>query len=150
MAPAYLIILNLVFLALLYIFLWQTVRAIYIDIYERPLPYSEARDILEKQQKKVRSAALEAVESEAVQVGRIYELTDSVTVGRSTETDIVLRDPLVSHDHARILKKLDGYYIMDLGSTNGTFVGRARITDPTLLKPGSRIKIGSTVFRFKQ
>lgn len=149
MPPAYFVILNLVFLALIYLFLWQTIKAIYIDIYERPLPYSEAKEILEKRQKKIRAACLETIKSDTVQPGRIYELTDSVTLGRSTENEIVLRDPLVSHQHARIIKKRDAYYIMDLDSTNGTFVGRAAITEPTALKPGGKIRIGSTTFKFK-
>lgn len=149
MAPGYLISLNIIFLILLYLFLWRIVKAIYIDIYERPVPYSEAREALEKRQKQSERAALEVVESEAVAPGRVYELADLVTIGRSTENEIVLRDPLVSHQHARLVKKRDEYHIMDLDSTNGTTVGKARVTEPVALKNGTRIKIGSTIFKFR-
>lgn len=151
MPPAIVTLLNIVFLLLLYLFLWQTIKAIYIDIYERPLPYSEAKEMLEREQKKRNvGATLEVVKGDSVSPGRIYPLSDTVTIGRSTENEIVLRDSFVSHQHARILKKRDTFYIMDLNSSNGTFVERNRISELTPLKSGSKIRIGKTTLRFKE
>lgn len=150
MAPGYAAIVNLAFVALLYLFLWRLIKAIYIDIYERPVPYSEAREAQEQKRKTMpANASLEVIKSEYVGEGRVYPLTDLTTIGRSTETDIVLRDPLVSHEHSRIVKKRDEWFIMDLGSTNGTFIGRDMITEPTPLKNGLKIKIGETAFQVK-
>ncbi|MFA5866824.1 MAG: FHA domain-containing protein [Actinomycetota bacterium] len=150
MAPGYVALINLVLILILYLFIWRVVKAIYIDIYERPVPYAEAREVMEQQQKAVpREAALEVVKSAYVNEGRVYPLTDLITLGRSTETDIVLRDPLVSHQHSRIVKKLNTWYIMDLGSTNGTYVGKEMITGQTELKNGQKIRIGETVFQVK-
>jgi pSer/pThr/pTyr-binding forkhead associated (FHA) protein len=149
-APGYAAAINIAFVALLYLFLWRLVKAIYIDIYERPVPYSEAREAQEQKRKSMPvNASLEVIKSEYVGEGRAYPLTDLTTIGRSTETDIVLRDPLVSHEHSRIVKKRDEWYIMDLGSTNGTYVGKEMITEPALLKNGLKIKIGETVFQVK-
>jgi hypothetical protein len=151
LAPAIVTALNIFFLLLLYLFLWQTIKAIYIDIYERPLPYSEAKEILDREHKKRGAGAtLEVVKGDSVSPGRIYPLADTVTIGRSTENEIVLRDAFVSHQHARILKKRDTYYIMDLGSTNGTLVGRNKISELTPLRPGSKIRIGNTTLKFKE
>ncbi len=151
MAPGYVTLINLAFVILLYVFLGRVVRAIYIDIYERPVPYSEAREAMEQKRRArpAENAALEVVKSDFVNPGRIYPLTDIVTIGRSTETEIVLRDPLVSHQHSRIIKKLDEWWLMDLGSTNGTFIGHDRVTEPVRLKNGLKIKIGDTIFQVK-
>ncbi len=150
MSPGYAALINLALILILYLFIWRVVKAIYIDIYERPVPYAEAREVMEQQQKAVpREAALEVVKSVYVNEGRVYPLTDLITIGRSTETDIVLRDPLVSHQHSRIVKRLNTWYIMDLGSTNGTYVGKEMITGQTELKNGQKIRIGETVFQVK-
>ncbi len=150
MAPGYVALINLFLILILYLFIWRVVKAIYIDIYERPVPYAEAREVMEQHQKAApRDAALEVLKSAYVNEGRVYPLTDLITIGRSTETDIVLRDPLVSHQHSRILKRLNTWYIMDLGSTNGTYVGKEMITGQTELKNGQKIRIGETVFQVK-
>lgn len=151
LTPGYLIVLNIVFLVLVYVFLWRVIKAIYIDIYERPVPYAEAREVIEKRQKSVNGqASLEVLQSDAVAEGRVYPISDLVTIGRSTENEIVLRDPLVSHQHARISKKFNEFVIMDLDSTNGTTVGKNPITRAEPLKNGVKIKIGSTIFKFKE
>jgi hypothetical protein len=150
MAPGYSTLINLAFIALLYLFLWRVVKAIYIDIYERPVPYTEAREAMEhKRLSQPVNASLEVIKSDYVNPGRIYPMNDIITIGRSTETDIVLRDPLVSHQHSRIIKKLDEWWLMDMGSTNGTFVGRDQVIEPVRLKNGQKIKIGDTVFQVK-
>jgi diguanylate cyclase (GGDEF)-like protein len=53
---------------------------------------------------------------------------DSVTIGRGADADLVVDDPGVSRHHARIGRAPEGgFYVQDLGSTNGTFVGAARV-----------------------
>jgi pSer/pThr/pTyr-binding forkhead associated (FHA) protein len=149
-APGYVALINIALLLLLYLFIWRVVKAIYIDIYERPVPFAEARDVMEQQQKAApRDATLEVIKSAYVNEGRVYPLTDLITIGRSTETDIVLRDPLVSHQHSRIVKRLNTWYLMDLGSTNGTFIGKEMIAGETELKNGQKIRIGETVFQVR-
>ena len=150
MTQGYLIVLNIFFLLVLYFFLWRVIKAIYVDIYERPVPYSEAREVMEKRQKSDSGEAyLTVASSESVAAGRTYKLSDIVTIGRSTENEIVLRDSHVSHQHTRIVKKRDAYVIMDLDSTNGTTVGKTKIKKQVQLKSGAKIKIGNTVFKFE-
>jgi pSer/pThr/pTyr-binding forkhead associated (FHA) protein len=73
----------------------------------------------------------------------------NVTLGRATINEIVLlHDSKVSRHHARIDKKETGLTIVDLGSTNGTYVNGKRVGSSTLV-PGDVIKLGDTVFRFE-
>ncbi|HSM56600.1 MAG TPA: FHA domain-containing protein [Candidatus Sulfomarinibacteraceae bacterium] len=71
---------------------------------------------------------------------------DNITIGRDPVVDIVLNDPEVSRQHARLTRVDDGYQIQDLGSTNGTFVDGKRLAgDPVALTPGMVITMGSNV-----
>lgn len=83
---------------------------------------------------------------------RIYPLdAGEHSIGRDPRSAIWLNDSSVSRHHARI-QIADGATAVldDLGSTNGTFVGRHRIDAPTPLGDGDRIKIGSVELRFRE
>ncbi len=75
----------------------------------------------------------------------------SLTVGRDPGNDVVLSHPVVSRQHARIMKTgTDGEYtIEDLGSTNGTFVNGERVVEPRLLRRDDRIYIGPVKLAFE-
>jgi len=76
--------------------------------------------------------------------GRVYELSGSVTViGRGAEADVVVDDPGVSRRHAEIHTGTGRVRVVDLGSTNGTFVDGERIGTGDLAD-GSRITVGRT------
>ena len=78
--------------------------------------------------------------------GRIYDypiLKDEITIGRGKENDIVLKDGAISRNHARITKSRKDYYLIDLGSYNGTSVNGKTIQN-VLLKHDDHIKIGVT------
>jgi len=81
------------------------------------------------------------------QQGQAYPLVSSmVTVGRDPMADIVIADPEVSRQHARLTRTAEGYEIQDLGSTNGTFVDGQRLTgDPVRLQAGQAISMGTNV-----
>jgi pSer/pThr/pTyr-binding forkhead associated (FHA) protein len=72
----------------------------------------------------------------------------SVTLGRATINEIVLPDTKVSRHHARIERGETGLTLMDLGSTNGTFLNGRRTTS-SVLTPGDVIQLGDTLFRFE-
>ncbi len=68
-----------------------------------------------------------------------------VTVGRGPDVGLVVDDPGVSRNHARIARAPDGgFYIEDLGSTNGTFVGSSRV-ELSLLHGGETVQLGPTL-----
>lgn len=69
-----------------------------------------------------------------------------ITLGRDPLADIVISDPEVSRQHARLMETEDGYELQDLGSTNGTFVSGQRLGgEVVLLQPGQQIEMGSGV-----
>lgn len=81
------------------------------------------------------------------QEGQSYSLVATmVTIGRDPMADIVITDPEVSRQHARLTRTEGGYEIQDLGSTNGTFIdGRRLGGEPHPLLPGQMIAMGSNV-----
>ena len=65
-----------------------------------------------------------------------------IVLGRSGACQLLLDDPLVSRQHARLLVSNVGVLVEDLGSTNGVFVNETRISGPTALSDGDRLLIG--------
>lgn len=76
--------------------------------------------------------------------------TSSVLVGRSPSCTLVLDDDYSSSRHARLFPQADGWYVEDLGSTNGTFVGEHRIEAPTLLPTGTPVRVGRSVLELQR
>lgn len=76
---------------------------------------------------------------------------DGLTIGREDDNELVLRDPRVSGNHARVVLREEGYVIEDLRSTNGTFVNGQRVASHVLVG-GERIQLGDTrlVFEVRQ
>ncbi len=72
----------------------------------------------------------------------------SVVLGRDKKADIVLADVAASRRHAEVFQGPDGFYIRDLGSSNGVIVNQAKIDNPYLLSHGDRITIGSIMIYF--
>jgi pSer/pThr/pTyr-binding forkhead associated (FHA) protein len=76
--------------------------------------------------------------------------TSPILVGRNPEATLVLDDDYASGRHARIYPDNGRWYVEDLGSTNGTFLGRQRISGPTALSAGSTLRIGQTVIELRK
>ena len=72
-----------------------------------------------------------------------------VLIGRNPECALVLDDEFASGRHARIIRAADGWYVEDLGSTNGTFLGQYRVGDPVPVETGTAIRIGRTVIELR-
>ncbi|HLG71613.1 MAG TPA: ABC transporter transmembrane domain-containing protein, partial [Chloroflexota bacterium] len=89
--------------------------------------------------------------TEGENVGRSFTLNEQFTgIGRHPANDIVLPDRRVSGYHARIERTSDGRYMVgDSGSTNGTRLNGAPITQPAELHPGDVLSVGSTSLRFE-
>ncbi|MDN3445265.1 FHA domain-containing protein [Microbacterium sp. APC 3901] len=76
--------------------------------------------------------------------------TETLTIGRSSESALVIRDDYTSSHHARLLLRGDSWAIQDLDSTNGTYVAGQRVTGgPVGLALGTPIKVGATTFELR-
>lgn len=84
-------------------------------------------------------------------IGRKFDLLEEeVTIGRDPENSIVISTDTVSRKHAKLQSTDGGWFIVDTGSINGTFVNDTQIDkeNPKKLKSGDLIKIGDTIFKF--
>ncbi|MDP9017227.1 MAG: DUF3662 and FHA domain-containing protein [Candidatus Eremiobacteraeota bacterium] len=83
-------------------------------------------------------------------VDAVYPLRDSMAIGRGKSNDIVIGDPRVSREHARIEAAAGQAILTDLGSTNGTLIDGTRMTGRVRLRPGNVITLGNTSLRFEE
>lgn len=82
-------------------------------------------------------------------IGRRYPLgVDTLRLGRGDDNDIRIHDNSVSRRHAVIEPDSDGYLVLDLGSTNGTFVNDSQVTTPTALRDGNFLRVGNCIYKF--
>jgi hypothetical protein len=75
---------------------------------------------------------------------------EQLTIGRSGESGLVIRDDYTSTHHARLMLWNDGWVIQDLDSTNGTYLDGKRVTVPTPIPNNTPIKIGTTTFELRR
>jgi pSer/pThr/pTyr-binding forkhead associated (FHA) protein len=75
---------------------------------------------------------------------------NGVLLGRNPECTLVLDDDFASGRHARIFRRDDRWFVEDLGSTNGTFLGSTKLTQPMPVEVGSTVRIGKTVFELRK
>jgi pSer/pThr/pTyr-binding forkhead associated (FHA) protein len=73
-----------------------------------------------------------------------------VLLGRNPECTLVLADDFASGRHARIFRRDAGWFVEDLGSTNGTFLGSNKLVKPMPVEVGSTVRIGKTVFELRR
>lgn len=75
---------------------------------------------------------------------------ESMTIGRSSESALVIRDDYTSSHHARLLLRGDTWAIQDLDSTNGTFLAGNRLgSAPASIRVGDTVKVGATTFELR-
>ena len=79
--------------------------------------------------------------------GRFYDLDGPVLIGRGAGNTIVLPERHVSARHARLVPQDDGWWVEDLGSTNGTYIGRHRVAGRERLDPSMEVRFGPVVTR---
>jgi len=83
-------------------------------------------------------------------LGRVIKVEGcDVVLGRGSDVQVVIADKGISRNHSKIFCRDDELWIIDLGSTNGTFVNDERIKQPVVLKQGDYVRIGlTTILRF--
>ncbi|MGF1663396.1 MAG: FHA domain-containing protein [Kineosporiaceae bacterium] len=75
--------------------------------------------------------------------------TSPITIGRSPECTLVLDDDYASGHHARLSPTPSGWVVEDLGSTNGTFLGRDPVLAPRPVPPRTQVRVGRTVLELR-
>ncbi len=155
MPESLLTILKFCFLALLYLFLLRVVRAVWAEVAgpraARPAPGAAASAPARRRERGSAKGVLRLrVVEPAAQRGRAYELADELTVGRAAGCQITLEDTYASQRHARVFRKDGQLFVEDLGSTNGTYLNRKKVTAPVALRKGDRLQVGKTVMELSR
>jgi pSer/pThr/pTyr-binding forkhead associated (FHA) protein len=98
-----------------------------------------------------RGEAVRLVVTEGALAGTIVPMHDGpITIGRAQDSTLVLTDEYVSARHARFLPQGDNWVLEDMGSTNGTYLNRQRLTRPTRVPLSVPIRIGKTVLELRR
>ena len=149
MSEQLLFILKLCLLALLYLFFFRVLRAVWAEVSARPLAVAPVQAPAAARggaaPGKAAGLRLKVVEGEGK--GKVYDVGDELTVGRAAGCQIALADDtFVSQLHARLFRREGRHFVEDLGSTNGTFLNRKQVSSPIALRRGDRLQVGKTVF----
>ena len=156
MPDSLLTILKLCFLALLYLFFLRVIRAVWAEMSGAPAAAPAPAPAARPQRNwgggnksGGRAGGRLRVIEPADRKGQTYELADELTVGRAGGCQITLDDTYVSQLHARVFRRDGQLYVEDLGSTNGTYLNRKKVTAPIAIRKGDRLQIGKTVMELQ-
>jgi pSer/pThr/pTyr-binding forkhead associated (FHA) protein len=139
------------FLALLWLFVLVALRVVRSDLYAasglRVLVPGGGRSTARTGRGRTPRQLL--VTQGALAGTRISLDSRPILIGRADDSTLVLDDDYASTRHARISMQGDEWYVEDLGSTNGTYLDRAKVTGPTRVPPGVPVRIGKTVIELR-
>ncbi|HVE98541.1 MAG TPA: FHA domain-containing protein [Mycobacteriales bacterium] len=146
------------FLALLWMFVLIAVRTIRLDIFgprvpraARPAQQRAAAAPPARAKPKARTLPRQLVVTQGDLAGTTVALSEApVTIGRSPDSTLVLTDDYASTHHARLVPRNGEWVVEDLGSTNGTYLDKSKVTAPTPVRVGGTIRIGKTVLELRR
>ncbi len=154
MSEQLLTILKLCLLALLYLFFFRVLRAVWTEIKgpKIAVPARKVRRDARRAAKPAtarrsgrRAAGKLSVVEPAAQKGRTFPLAEELTVGRAAGCQVTLDDTYASQIHARVFTRDGQLFVEDLGSTNGTYLNRKKVQGPMVMKRGDQLQVGNTV-----
>jgi pSer/pThr/pTyr-binding forkhead associated (FHA) protein len=160
MNPLTLLLIRLAFLAVLWLFVIAAVGVVRTDLFgasRAARPRRQRKQAAPKAPKPVRSARQPRGAPQQLLVtagplsGTTIGLSDQqITIGRANDATLVLNDDYASSRHARLFPQDGQWIVEDLGSTNGTYLDRQKVTQPTPVPPGVPIRIGKTVLELRK
>jgi pSer/pThr/pTyr-binding forkhead associated (FHA) protein len=147
-------IIKLGFLAVLWLFVLSTVSVIRSDLFgsrvtarkSERAPRPARQQPRPQQKKRRRGDPSVAMVVQGTSSGLQVPLAENpLVIGRGAECELHIEDEYVSTRHAVLRPQGSTWYVEDLGSTNGTFVGESRIHGPTAVGSGVPVRIGKTI-----
>ncbi|HEY7485673.1 MAG TPA: FHA domain-containing protein [Streptosporangiaceae bacterium] len=166
MNPFTLTLIKLAFLAMLWLFVIAAVGVIRADLFgskaavraaqrsraAKPKPGRQTQRQSKAPARVRRSEPNKLVVTQGPTAGTTLDLAAApvITIGRANDATLVVTDDYASSRHARIFAQDGQWIVEDLGSTNGTYLGRTKVTRPTPVPVGVPIRIGKTVFELRK
>src|SRR5580658_1878842 len=166
MNPLTLDLIKLAFLAVLWLFVIAAVGVVRTDLFDQPgSPRGQRRAAKQSARRappaapvspprpsgRSRSSARQLVVTGGNLAGTTITLADQqITIGRAPDATLVLTDDYASTRHARLYPQNGEWIVEDLGSTNGTYLDRQKVTQPLPIPVGVPIRIGKTVLELRR
>jgi pSer/pThr/pTyr-binding forkhead associated (FHA) protein len=153
-------LIRVAFLAVLWLFVIATIGVVRTDMFgttvakvrrTRSRPAPQAPQQAQRPARPSRGTPRYLIVTGGALSGMTIDLTDQqITMGRANDATIVLNDDYASSRHARIFPQDGQWIVEDLGSTNGTYLDRQKVTRPTPVPVGVPVRIGKTVLELRR
>ncbi|GAA4054243.1 FHA domain-containing protein [Nonomuraea sp. NPDC050663] len=155
MSELTLLLIRLAFLAVLWFFVIAAVGVIRTDLFgSRTAPATAARKAPKAPKpvaKPKKGEPKQLVVTGGPLQGTTINLAESpITIGRANDATLVVNDDYASSRHARLFPQDGQWIVEDLGSTNGTYLDRSKVTRPTPVPLGVPIRVGKTVIELRK
>ncbi|GAA3161177.1 antibiotic biosynthesis regulator FhaB [Planomonospora alba] len=155
MSELTLLLIRLAFLAVLWFFVIAAVGVIRTDLFGSRTPATvPARKVPKPAKPAVKPKKGEprqmVVTGGPLQGTTITLAESPITIGRAPDATLVVTDDYASSRHARLFPQDGQWLVEDLGSTNGTYLDRSKVTRPTPVPLGVPIRIGKTVIELRK
>jgi hypothetical protein len=168
MNPLTLDLIKLAFLAVLWLFVIAAVGVVRTDLFDQPASPRRQRRVEKQGARRAsppplpgmpsrspggrsRGSAKQLVVTGGNLAGTTITLADQqITIGRAPDATLVLTDDYASTRHARLFPQNGEWIVEDLGSTNGTYLDRQKVTQPMPVPAGVPIRIGKTVLELRR
>jgi pSer/pThr/pTyr-binding forkhead associated (FHA) protein len=151
-----LFLIKISYLAILWIFVLSAISVVRSDMFGARMPATAREAAAPKARRQPKQKARKGSPTHVLVVdgankGERADLSEApILIGRGSDAAIRLDDDYVSTRHARIAASGDQWFVEDLGSTNGTYIGSARLTQPTTLTLGTQVRIGKTLLELRK
>ena len=156
MSELTLFLIKISYLAILWILVLSAISVVRSDMFGARMPATAREAAAPKARRQPKQKARKGSPTHVLVVdgankGERADLAQApILIGRGADAAIRLDDDYVSTRHARIASSGDQWFVEDLGSTNGTYIGSARITQPTTLTLGTQVRIGKTLLELRK
>jgi len=157
MSELTLFLIKISYLAILWIFVLSAISVVRSDMFGARVAQAGTREAApakarrQPKPKARKGSPTHVLVVDGANKGERADLAEApILIGRGTDAAIRLDDDYVSTRHARIASSGDQWFVEDLGSTNGTYIGSARITQPTTLTLGTQVRIGKTLLELRK
>src|SRR3954470_13562202 len=156
MSELTLFLIKISYLAIIWIFVLSAISVVRSDMFGARMPAAAREAAVPKtrrqpKQKARRGSPTHVLVVDGANKGERADLAQApILIGRAADAAISLDHDYVSPRHARIGASGGQWFVEDLGSTNGTYIGSARITQPTTLTLGTQVRIGKTLLELRK